>query len=471
MNSRYTGGMIRPYDSKIAAMNRLLDGFIIAGSLEIISILYAVDNVQYYHLAALLGTVFFLFLAELKSIYHSWRLSSFETMNRNVFAVWLTVVIVLISLAFMTNTVSEFRRGVVFGWFIWTPSLLIIQRSAILMFLRSLRRRGWNTRTVAIAGSGDSAIKLSKNIADAGWMGLRLVGMYDDRKVLRKPLSEGGTIRFAGNLNDMVQAAKAGKIDYVYIGLPMVAEKRIIEIVNELADTTASVFLIPDFFVFDLMNAHWSSVGGVPIVSIHESPFYGVDGWFKRIEDVLIGSLILVLIAIPMLVIALGVKLSSPGPVLFKQRRYGLNGKVVDIWKFRSMSVCEDGPDVHQAQKNDPRVTPFGAFIRRTSLDELPQFFNVLQGHMSIVGPRPHAIAHNELYRSLIHGYMLRHKVKPGITGWAQINGLRGETDTTDKMKARVEYDLHYIQNWSLWLDLRIIFLTIFKGFVSKQAY
>ena len=212
-----------------------------------------------------------------------------------------------------------------------------------------------------------------------------------------------------------------------------------------------------------------SSLVSIPAPSLHETPFYGVDGWVKRLEDLLMASLILLLI--PMLIIAAAVKLTSPGPVLFKQRRYGLNGSVVEVWKFRSMTVTEDGDRVIQAQKNDARITPLGAFLRRTSLDELPQFFNVLQGTMSVVGPRPHAVAHNEQYRGLIRGYMLRHKVKPGITGWAQISGWRGETETLDKMAMRVKHDLDYVKNWSLWLDLKIIFLTVFKGFVNKSAY
>jgi putative colanic acid biosynthesis UDP-glucose lipid carrier transferase len=212
-------------------------------------------------------------------------------------------------------------------------------------------------------------------------------------------------------------------------------------------------------------------MGGMPMISVFDTPFYGVDGWLKRTEDLVLGTLILLLICVPMLAIAIGVKISSPGPVLFKQRRYGLNGKIVEVWKFRSMTVCEDGDKVVQASKNDARVTRFGAFIRRTSLDELPQFINVLQGSMSIVGPRPHAVAHNEQYRRLIHGYMLRHKVKPGITGWAQISGWRGETDTLEKMQKRIEFDLEYVRNWSLWLDLKIIMLTVIRGFSGSNAY
>jgi len=206
-------------------------------------------------------------------------------------------------------------------------------------------------------------------------------------------------------------------------------------------------------------------VGGLPVLAVCETPFYGVNGIVKRVSDIVLATLILILIAPLLAAIALAVKLSSPGPAIFRQRRYGLNGQEVVVYKFRSMTVAEDGAVVRQATKNDARVTRLGAFMRRTSLDELPQFVNVIQGRMSIVGPRPHAVAHNEMYRKLIKSYMIRHKVRPGITGWAQVNGLRGETETVEKMRARIEYDLDYLRNWSLGLDLKIIWQTIFVVF------
>ncbi|MES1163086.1 MAG: exopolysaccharide biosynthesis polyprenyl glycosylphosphotransferase, partial [Rhizobacter sp.] len=210
---------------------------------------------------------------------------------------------------------------------------------------------------------------------------------------------------------------------------------------------------------------------GLPVVGICETPFTGTNSLVKRVSDIVLASVILVLIAPVLLVIAIGVKLSSPGPVIFKQRRNGLDGGEITVWKFRSMTTQDNGDSVPQATRDDPRITRFGAFIRRTSLDELPQFFNVLQGRMSIVGPRPHAVAHNEQYRALIKAYMVRHKVKPGITGWAQVNGHRGETDTIEKMQARVEYDLEYLRNWSLGLDLQIIARTVRLVFFDRHAY
>jgi putative colanic acid biosynthesis UDP-glucose lipid carrier transferase len=249
------------------------------------------------------------------------------------------------------------------------------------------------------------------------------------------------------------------------------AEQRINILIQQLADSTVSVNIVPDFFTFNLIQSKWSNVQGIPVVSVFDTPFNAFNGITKRIEDLALCMIILPIIALPMMVIAIAIKLTSPGPVIFKQQRYGVKGEKIEVWKFRSMTVCENGDQIKQATQNDTRLTPIGAFLRSTSLDELPQFLNVLHGTMSVVGPRPHATAHNEYYRKQIQGYMLRHKVKPGITGQAQVNGCRGETDTLDKMEARIHHDLEYIKQWSLALDIKIVLLTVLKGFVSKQAY
>jgi putative colanic acid biosynthesis UDP-glucose lipid carrier transferase len=302
-------------------------------------------------------------------------------------------------------------------------------------------------------------------------LGLQVYGFYDDRAEERcHPIPESlGT--YAGSLSDAVDAARTGEIDLIYIAFPLRAEPRINELLAQLSDTTASVYLAADFFAYNLLHARWGALGGVPTVSLHETPFYGVDGWLKRLEDMVLGALILMIITIPMLIIGICIKLTSPGPALFRQRRYGLNGEVIHVLKFRSMSVTEDGAEITQATEGDARITKLGAFLRRTNLDELPQFLNVIEGTMSIVGPRPHAVAHNELYRKKIQGYMLRHKVKPGISGWAQVNGWRGETDTLEKMEKRIEHDLDYIRNWSLLWDLQIIFMTVFGSGARRNAY
>jgi putative colanic acid biosynthesis UDP-glucose lipid carrier transferase len=240
---------------------------------------------------------------------------------------------------------------------------------------------------------------------------------------------------------------------------------------EQVQGTTASVFFVPDVFGISIIQGRLQDMNGVPVVGLCETPFTGINRLVKSISDLVLSALILVLISPVLLVIAIGVRHSSPGPVLFRQRRNGLDGEEIVVYKFRSMRAQDDGQVVPQATKDDPRVTPFGGFLRRTSLDELPQFINVLQGRMSIVGPRPHAVAHNEQYRQLIRAYMVRHKVKPGITGWAQIHGQRGETDTIEKMQARVEYDLEYLRNWSLLLDLQIIARTIKLVFFDRNAY
>ncbi len=272
-------------------------------------------------------------------------------------------------------------------------------------------------------------------------------------------------------MRDLTNDCRANRIHVVFIALPLRAEARIAELLRALADTTVSVHLVADFLPYDLLRAQWSAIGSSPLVSIRETPFRGVYGWLKWLEDIVIGGLIVLIIALPLLLIAIAVKLSSPGPVFFRQRRYGLNGKEIRVLKFRTMTVCEDGATVAQARRDDPRVTRLGRLLRRSSVDELPQFLQVLTGEMSIVGPRPHAVAHNEQYRALIHGYMLRHKVKPGITGWAQVNGWRGETPDLSWMEKRVQHDLEYIENWSLIWDIKIILMTIFGRKKSQNAY
>jgi putative colanic acid biosynthesis UDP-glucose lipid carrier transferase len=274
-----------------------------------------------------------------------------------------------------------------------------------------------------------------------------------------------------GNMADIAAYVRQHQIKMIFISQPISAQPRIRKLLDELEDTTASVYFLPDIYVFDLMQARFGSVGGMPVIGIRESPFTGVNSIIKRCSDIVLALAIQILLIPVMLVIAVAIKATSPGPVIFPQRRYGLNGEEIIVYKFRSMTVTENGDKVVQAKKGDSRITRVGGFLRRSSLDELPQFLNVLQGRMSIVGPRPHAVAHNEQYRKLIKGYMLRHKVKPGITGWAQVNGLRGETETLDKMEARIEYDLDYLRNWSLWLDLWIIVRTVLVVAKRENAH
>ena len=339
-------------------------------------------------------------------------------------------------------------------------------------FLRLyFNKMGIDSFKVAIIGANKQGVQLANQIDKDVSLGYQLVGFYDDRDAKEDRIKIDKKHTLKGDFNKLLQDINKKHIDIVYIVLPISAVDRMRHMLAELSDLAVTVHIVPDFFVFNLMRAKWSYIGNMMTLSVFDTPFYGVGGVLKRIEDVILASIILLLITIPMIIIAILIKFNSKGPVLFKQTRYGLSGKPITVWKFRSMTVCEDGAEIKQAQKNDTRITSLGNFLRKTSLDELPQFFNALQGQMSIVGPRPHAVAHNEAYRHDIDGYMLRHLVKPGITGWAQINGYRGETDTIEKMEKRVEFDLDYIKNWSIGLDLKIIFLTIFKGFVNKNAY
>jgi len=262
------------------------------------------------------------------------------------------------------------------------------------------------------------------------------------------------------------------ELDEVWIALPLWAEKRVKEVLNDLRHSTVTIRYVPDIFGFRLMHHSITDIVGMAVIDLSGSPMWGINRLVKYVEDRFLALFFLVVSSPLMFFIALGIKLTSKGPIIFKQVRHGYDGRPINIYKFRTMILHKEKDNcVTQASRKDPRVTKIGAFLRSTSLDELPQFFNVLQGRMSIVGPRPHAIAHGELYKDKIDDYMKRHKVKPGITGWAQINGWRGETDTLEKMEKRVEYDLYYIENWSLWFDLKIIFMTLFKVFLHENAY
>lgn len=464
-------GLLRPYYPALAVFWRALDGLLLVVAYS--AAWLAVGNAwpPDHWIVALPAVVLFSLVGEGVGLYRTWRGAPVKQEVARVWLAWAIVVPLLLLAGFLTKTSAVYSRVVITAWFVLAPVLISIWRGVARFGLQELRERGRNTRSVAILGATRMGEHMALQVLGTPWLGMRVYGFYDDRgdKRLHAPCQELAKLR--GDLDAVVRDAKAGKIDIVYITLPLKADSRIQDVVRRLADTTCSVYLVPDLYVSNLLRARWSSVGELPVVSIFETPFYGVAGWLKRVEDVVVGSLILALIALPMAVIAACIKLTSKGPVFFRQRRYGLNGQAIDMLKFRTMSVCEDGPVIHQATKNDARVTRIGAVLRRTSLDELPQFLHVLTGEMSIVGPRPHAVAHNELYRSQIQGYMLRHKVKPGITGWAQVNGWRGETDTLDKMKKRVEHDLAYISNWALLLDLKIIFMTIFGKAVRHNAY
>ena len=380
---------------------------------------------------------------------------------------WLAGLLMFIGVA--SGYIHEYSKSVLYTW-LWVAPLSKFGACLVLRALAPmlLKLQGPLRRAI-IVGMNDQGLALAAKISQAHYARIELVGFVDDRQTAR--LDCTGAHKLLGTQEQLLDLVKAQQVQIIYLSLPMASQPRILHILDELKDTTASIYFVPDMFVTDLIQAHPDSVCGMPVISVCETPFTGADGAIKRLSDIVLATLILILIAPLLLIIAVAVKTGSPGPIIFKQRRCGLDGKEIVIYKFRSMTVTEDGNDIAQATKDDARITPLGALLRRTSCDELPQFINVLQGRMSIVGPRPHAVAHNELYRKLIKGYMVRHKVKPGITGWAQINGYRGETNTLDKMQSRINFDLDYLRNWSVRLDLYIIFKTIALVIKDQKAY
>jgi putative colanic acid biosynthesis UDP-glucose lipid carrier transferase len=387
----------------------------------------------------------------------------------DVFTSWLSLLVLLALCAYATSSFGFFDMQVLMWWVVITP---IVQWTAVWVgqrVIRNVANQPGRRRGAVVIGAGPLGVKVANALLESREMGVDFLGYFDDRTDER--VHNEAAPRRLGALKDAAPYIREHAVHEVYITLPLGSQPRIVELLEQVQGTTASVFFVPDVFGISIIQGRLQDMNGVPVVGICETPFTGTNELVKRISDVVLASLILVLISPLLLAIAIGVKLTSPGPAIFRQRRNGLDGEEIIVYKFRSMRAMDNGQVVKQATKGDPRITPFGAFLRKTSLDELPQFINVLQGRMSIVGPRPHAVAHNELYRQLIKAYMVRHKVKPGITGWAQVHGHRGETDTVEKMQARVEYDLEYLRNWSLGLDLQIIARTVIVVLLGKNAY
>lgn len=465
-------GAIRPPHSSLLTRTRTLDSVLILATLYASLMVYDVPIDREYLLPGFVAATLFGIIAENNELYHGWRGVPLFDEALRILLSWLGAFMLLISGVYLYNAEYSYSLEVIELWLPLAPFSIILTHSIQRGFLCYLRKKGFNTKTYAIFGATSLGQRLKTGLSEMPWIGYQFIGFFDDRAQAEgRRLGHKQIGDLAGGFQELLEQAKNGEIDHIYITLPLRAEQRISILIQELADSTASINIVPDFFTFNLIQSKWSNVQGIPVVSVLDTPFNALDGTMKRFEDLILCMIILPIIAIPMVMIAIAIKLTSPGPIIFKQQRYGIKGEKIEVWKFRSMTVCENGDQIKQATRSDSRVTPLGAFLRKTSLDELPQFFNVLRGTMSVVGPRPHAIAHNEYYRKQIQGYMLRHKVKPGITGQAQVNGCRGETDTLDKMEARIHHDLEYLKQWSLWLDIKIVILTVFKGFASKQAY
>lgn len=382
---------------------------------------------------------------------------------------WLVLLFMFLVVGYVTRSLETLDSRIFLTWAIATPIVLVVATLLLQTWMRHLLLVSSPPRRAVVVGLTETSRELARRLNASGKGRMVLEGFFDDRSDERLGLR--GEDRLIGRLDEMAAYVHTHRIDVIFIALPIRHLKRVMILLDQLHDTTASIYYVPDVHVFDLIQSRSTQIHDIPVVAMCETPFYGYRGLIKRVTDMVISATALILLSPLLLVVALLVKLTSRGPVIFKQRRYGLDGHEINVYKFRSMKVTEDGDDVKQASKDDPRLTPIGGFLRKTSIDELPQLINVLQGKMSLVGPRPHAVAHNEQYRKLIKGYMIRHKVMPGITGLAQVNGCRGETAKLEDMEARIRYDLEYLRRWTPMLDFKIMWQTAMKLLRDDKAY
>jgi putative colanic acid biosynthesis UDP-glucose lipid carrier transferase len=382
----------------------------------------------------------------------------------------LTVLAGLALLGVAAGWLERATRGQLLPWFAALPAALFIVHFVSRLLLPRLFSLSNAQATVVVCGVNDIGVALAAQFMVNPYHGVEFLGFFDDRPRDRMP--KIGNEQLLGTFRELGDYVRKHHVDRIYLALPMATQPRILKMLEDLKDSTSSIYFVPDIFVTEIINGHFESVGGMPVVAVRDTPFASVgNSAAKRLEDVVLSSLALLLSAPLLAVIGVGVRMSSPGPALFRQRRYGLDGREIVVYKFRTMSVAEDGASAFTAvKKGDARVTKFGQFLRRTSLDELPQIINVLQGRMSLVGPRPHVVAMNEQFRKLIPGYMLRHKIKPGITGLAQVRGFRGGDDL-DEMTKRISSDLEYLRNWTLFLDLLILSRTVALVLWDRKAY
>ena len=463
-------GWVQTHGAVLVESMRVVDALLIFGGLRLAAHTTGAAWHDGMLLVALCALGAFTIAASQRPLYKSWRMVGPVHEIRLIAVSWLVAMLTVFAFGYVFDTWRPLSRAMFAVWAVLSLAAMAGLRVAARLALRALRRHGRNFRAAAIIGATDAGSNIAALIRRNAWMGVVLVGCFDDRT----PTAErtDTALGIDGSTAELIQLVRSGEIDIVYIALPLRAELRIQALIDKLRDSTVTIYYVPDFSSFGLLRAQWEVVGGMPVLSLIDTPHHGIDALNKRVLDIVAATVALVLAALPMLAIVVAIRRGSPGPAIFRQPRYGLDGREFMMWKFRSMTVVEDGRhSLQQAQRADLRVTPLGAWLRRLSLDELPQLFNVLQGTMSMVGPRPHPVALNEAQRRLIPGYMLRHKVRPGITGWAQVNGLRGETETPDKMRSRIRYDLEYIDAWSIWLDLRILWMTALRIVGDSNAY
>lgn len=458
-----------PLIGAVVALQAVLPAAIAAISLIAVTVIANVEFARYFYGMALVVVVLCLLLVRPRTMFAGGVAGDLLPLAISVTMRWLVLLAMLLALAYVTKVSAIYSRRVVLTWAAVTPVLIVLSLKHVQGILRALLRDPANARRAVIAGCTDSSMTLAKRLRSGNDFCLSVVGFFDDRSRERLHVTED--VDVLGRLEDLPEFVRTKRAEVVFVALPLRHVERVMRLVDALRDSTASIYYLPDISVFDLIQAQSGVIEGVPVIAMCETPFDAHRAVAKRLTDILLTTPLLIALAPAMLAIGLAVGLTSRGPILFKQRRYGLLGEEIVIYKFRTMTTSDDGAVIRQATRDDQRLTYLGRFLRRYSLDELPQLINVLQGRMSLVGPRPHAIAHNETYRRLIKGYMLRHKVLPGITGLAQVNGLRGETRTVEQMEARVRYDLEYLRTWSLTLDIEILARTAVKILNDSQAY
>jgi putative colanic acid biosynthesis UDP-glucose lipid carrier transferase len=453
----------------LVILRRGLAALVAIASLRLCMLVYDVQPNEAYDALMIISALVALIIFRGKSSSDLPVVDSYWSVSLSVFSRWLLLFAIILILGYATKTSSIYSRKVLFTWLLITPPVLVLARVLVELVITRMILASNHSRRIVIAGANQLGQTLAQKLQSSSQFGMTIDGFFDDRSAER--LGGNSDVPILGKLPDLPAYVRKHKIDLIFIVLPIRNIQRVSEILDELHDTTASIYFVPDVFVFDLIQCRTGDVDGMPVVALCETPFHGMRGVVKRTSDYVIASLMLIMLSPLLLAISAAIKFTTPGSVIFKQRRYGLDGHEIIVYKFRTMTVSEDSDQVRQATKDDDRITKVGAILRKYSLDELPQFINVLQGRMSVVGPRPHAVAHNEEYRPLIKGYMVRHKVNPGITGLAQVQGYRGETATVEDMKNRVDCDLEYLRNWSLALDLKIIARTVNIIFSDKMAY
>lgn len=464
--------MKQPSASSQSAQQRLLSlstgivfAFAIGGTLLILVALHPTARFEVFANAAVISVFSGLAIFSRLDLM-SWA-GRFETLASIVIR-WLVVYTIVIVSGYLSMSVEQLSRKVMIGWLVATPVVLGLLAVVIQIISISFFTTGERRRKAVFLRFHQASRLLARRMLYYRILGVDPVGYFDPIKVSSR---HENTLPWLGDISKAADYVQNNRIDIVFLGLQVANNPAVRKLMEVLQDSTVSIYFIPDSRLFGVPGIQVTEMVGVPMLVVAETPFLGVSQAMKRIMDIVISTLLLIALTPVFIGVSIAVKLSSPGPVIFKQKRYGVGGKEIEVYKFRSMKITPPSAEVKQASQDDDRITRVGRFIRKTSLDELPQFVNVLQGSMSIVGPRPHASQHNELYRKLIPGYMLRHKVKPGITGWAQVNGLRGETETVDKMRKRIRYDLVYMSHWSVAFDMRIILKTALLVFKDSNAY